>query len=297
MCQWWFYIVSHIRLWDSLSYSHYPSLVAYNRNVLINDATRAFLIAEDDEEEIDERFYQQALLCAAIVGHGILESRWIRAERSRANQHYLTRLVLLPDPREGTPWQRLFASQNDKALITVVGLDFPTFHLILRSGFEQFWKNTVIPRADKSHGGIPRERRRSLDAAGALGLTLYYLASSIPPNALALTFALVPATVHRYLRFSTFILLRTLRSMHQARIAWPQGDEFEDLNDLIIRRHPLLTGAFGSMDGLNLPLQKSADVEFENATYSRWLHAHFVSNVFVFAPTGMSQLQAVKYID
>jgi hypothetical protein len=262
----------------------------------MDDTIPAFLIAEDDDEEIDEQYYRQALLCAAIVGHGILESRRIRAERSRANQHYLTRPVLLPNPRDGTPWQRLFASRNDKALITVVGFDFPTFHLILRSGFERSWKNTIIPRAD-THGGIPRERRRSLDAAGALGLTLYYLASTIPPNALALAFALVPATVNRYLRFSTFILVSTLRSMHQARIAWPQGNEFEDFNDLIVRRHPLLTGAFGSMDGLNLPLQKSADIEFENATYNRWLHANFISNVFVFAPTGMSQLQAMKYID
>jgi len=40
------------------------------------------------------------------------------------------------------------------------------------------------------------------------------------------------------------------------------------------------------MDGLNLPLQKSASPEFENATYNGWLHSHFISNVFVFAPTG-----------
>ena len=150
---------------------------------------------DDDDDKINGEYYRWVLLCAAILGHGILESRRIRADRSRANRHYLTRSVLLPDPRGRTPWQRLYASCNDKALITVVGLDFSTFHLILNSGFERSWTQTVIPRADILSGGNARQQRRSLNAAGALGLILYHLTSTVPPNALALTFALVPTSV------------------------------------------------------------------------------------------------------
>ena len=67
-------------------------------------------------------------------------------------------------------------------------------------------------------------------------------------------------------------------------------------NNLIVQRHPLLTGAFGSMDGLNLPLKESTDPGIENATYNGWLHAHFVSNVLVFAPTG-KQAQLVYILN
>lgn len=48
-----------------------------------------------------------------------------------------------------------------------------------------------------------------------------------------------------------------------------------------------MTGAFGSIDGVNLPVQTSGlDPELENATYNGWLHAHRVSSVLVFAPDG-----------
>jgi hypothetical protein len=64
------------------------------------------------------------------------------------------------------------------------------------------------------------------------------------------------------------------------------GDEFEENSNLIIAWHPLLEGAFGLLDGLNLPVQSSSDEEIENATYNGWLHEHFISSVFVFSAKG-----------
>jgi hypothetical protein len=69
--------------------------------------------------------------------------------------------------------------------------------------------------------------------------------------------------------------------MPDAAIRWPKHhadenqSEFKKFNTLIRARHPLLTGAFASIDGLNLPLQTSADEEIENATYNGWLSEHF----------------------
>ncbi len=57
---------------------------------------------------------------------------------------------------------------------------------------------------------------------------------------------------------------------------------------LILTRHPLLTGTFGSLDGLNLLVQTSVDQEIENATFNGWLHEHFVSSVFAFNAMGMT---------
>jgi hypothetical protein len=82
-------------------------------------------------------------------------------------------------------------------------------------------------------------------------------------------FALIPTTVSRYINFSLTILLRTLRRMPGAMIQWPKGSEFDKSNRLIVSRHPLLTGAFASIDGLNLPVQTSPDQDIENATLSK----------------------------
>jgi hypothetical protein len=80
--------------------------------------------------------------------------------------------------------------------------------------------------------------------------------------------------------FGMKFLLTTLRTMPDAAILWPSGDDFFLYNDLIVARHPRLTGAFASIDGLNLACQTSEDDEIENATYNGWLCEHFVSSVF-----------------
>lgn len=96
--------------------------------------------------------------------------------------------------------------------------------------------------------------------------------------------------------FALDILLFTLRRMDEAQIKWPAGDQFKENNTLIVARHPLLTGVFGSVDGLKLPVQVSADQEMENATYNGWLHEHFISSVFAFGASGMpSCTMAVAY--
>jgi hypothetical protein len=100
-------------------------------------------------------------------------------------------------------------------------------------------------------------------------------------------FALVPSTVSWYIQFSLDILLAVLRQIPDACIRWPSGvEEFQAYNDLIIIRHPLLEGAFSSIDGLNLPVQTADDPEIENSTYNGWLCEHFISCVLVFSPKG-----------
>jgi len=66
-------------------------------------------------------------------------------------------------------------------------------------------------------------------------------------------FVLVPPAVSRYLRFALSILIKVLRQMPSAAIAWPQGEELLELSGYVSMQHPLLQGVFGSTDGLNLP--------------------------------------------
>ncbi|KAJ7224651.1 hypothetical protein GGX14DRAFT_387324 [Mycena pura] len=228
--------------------------------------------AAEDDEEME--------LTAAAIGlmiGGALEAHQMRAERRHQSRLYLCRPQLLPNPRVNTPWQALYSSNHDRAFITTMGFDSETFHAILGAGFASSWYSIPIPRNDASATGNPRPGARSLDAEGALGLVLHYLNSTMREISLQQIFALIPTTISRYITFGLKILLAVLRQMPDAAICWPSGvEEFTAYNDLIIERHPRLTGAFATIDGLNLPVQTAEDEEAENATYNRWLCEHFV---------------------
>jgi hypothetical protein len=238
------------------------------------------------EEEADEDDCEQVVVALAAIALGLELLHQDRVRHRNPSRLYLTRKDLLPSPHSDTPWQRLRASKDDRAYITTMGFDVSTFHAILDAGFANAWDTTAVPRTDANRAGVARPMARSLDAAGALGLVLHYLSSTMREISLQQIFALIPSTVSRYINFGLTILLRTLRSMPDAAIRWPKGSEFEELNNLIISRHPLLTGAFASIDGLNLPVQTSLDQDIENATYNGWLSEHFVSSVLVFSPDG-----------
>ncbi|KAG2038413.1 hypothetical protein BDR03DRAFT_861983 [Suillus americanus] len=167
-----------------------------------------------------------------------------------AGRLYLCRAQLLPDPYCSTLWQLLYESQNDRAFITTMGIDVPTFEFSLTSGFASQWYEKPVTHPDINLHGIPRLNWCSLNTGRALGLILHYLNSTMQENSLQHIFALVPATVSHYLTSGLPILLQTLRSMTDARIQWPQGPDFERCSALMIARHPRLQGAFGSIDRL-----------------------------------------------
>ena len=97
---------------------------------------------------------------------------------------------------------------------------------------------------------------------------------------------LIPATCSQYIDFGLEILLKSLLNISKVAICWPEGDHFEELTNLVLAWHPLLSGAFGTIDGLNLAVQVSKDQEIKNATFNGWLHNHFVSCVLAFASHG-----------
>lgn len=234
-------------------------------------------------------------LATAIVGGAVIAHE-NRNARRREKRHKLLRAHLLKNPRVDTPWQALYHSQDNRAFITTMGVNVDTFDYILDSGFRQKWDAWTIPREDVDPEGQPRVGRRSLDAEGALGLVLHYLTSSVREVSLQLIFALTPSTCGRYLDRGQDILYETLSVMPEARIRMPRHrHEFEKLNDLIRARHPLLTGAFASIDGLSLTVQESADEELENATYNGWKSSHCINNVIIFSPEGTSRIDFIEY--
>lgn len=247
------------------------------------------LLAFDDssEEDEDEEYEDTALAALAVAFVCAEEARITRAERRQPSRRYLRRPQLLPNPRYDTPWQALYESRDDRAYITTMGIDVDTFHYILNHGFAREWNRNPIPRPDANPTGFARLGARSLDAAGALGLVYHYLTSAMPDTALQQIFALVPSTVTRYRAWAMKILLNVLRCIPSGRISWwKDEDECAEDSVLICARHPLLEGAIGSVDGLNILTAASDDPEVENASYNGWLHGHYTSCVFVFSPRG-----------
>jgi hypothetical protein len=232
------------------------------------------------EDQIIEAY--AALSAVFILG---TESACLsRAARRNPSRLCLRHAQLLPNLRMLTPWMRVYESMDDRAYITTMGIDVDTFHCILSAGFSLGWETMPIPREDTLPAGQPCLGMRSLDAASALGLILHYLGSAMLETSLQQIFAIIPSTVSRYLTFAKQLLLETLRQMPDAAIAFPKEAEFLELRDLIIHRHPLLQGAFGSIDALALPVQEADDPEIENATYNGWKSSHFISNVIAISP-------------
>ena len=140
------------------------------------------------------------------------------AEQCQNHWLYLTHADLLPNPCQDTPWQWLYGGQNDCAFIITMGFNTASFTAIL-CGFEAVWNSTPIPH-DNVSTATPQIHCRSLDVAGALGLVLHYLNSTMHKISLEEIFALIPSTTPQYVVLSLQILCETLSTTPDASIKW-----------------------------------------------------------------------------
>ena len=74
-------------------------------------------------EQQGDEFEDELLACVGLVCYGLEEARHNSVLRRSSQRLHLTRPDLLPDPRNDTPWQALYHSQNDRAFITTMGFD------------------------------------------------------------------------------------------------------------------------------------------------------------------------------
>ena len=204
----------------------------------------------DDSEDEDEII---ALILAATIIHASNSDHHQSIQQRRAQHGYLNRPQLLPNPLGDTPWTVLHQSRSDSAYLSTMGLNVAAFQAVLDAGFSHQWYSTPLHHSDGAAARNTRYFIRSLNADGALGLLLHWLTSKMRQVSLQQIFALVPSTTSRYITTALPLLIDTLRSMDSARICWPQGDEFHKLSELVSERHPLLSGVFSSIDGLNIP--------------------------------------------
>ncbi|KAA1074568.1 hypothetical protein PGT21_010309 [Puccinia graminis f. sp. tritici] len=167
-----------------------------------------------------------------------------------------------------------------------MGLDVRTFDDLL-DRFLARWNYTTIDRADVNPTGEPQLGRRSLDAAGALGLVLHWLCSTMSSYTLQQLFGVTPAVCSRYLASGMQHLLAVLQEHPQARFLWPTTDRrAQQYSAPIEKKYPLLTRCFGFLDGLNLPVLVSDNEDVQNAYYNGWTCSHYCSCILAFTPDG-----------
>jgi hypothetical protein len=80
-----------------------------------------------------------------------------------------------------------------------MGFNVATFQSFLDEGFEHLWNTAPIPRNNVSELSVPCISQRSLDAAGALGLLLHFLNSTMVETSLVQIFAIIPTIVLCYI--------------------------------------------------------------------------------------------------
>ncbi|KAG2359391.1 hypothetical protein BDR07DRAFT_1611380 [Suillus spraguei] len=108
-------------------------------------AVQQLLLDKDEAEHFDDDERLMVLAAAIIAGSEVSQQE--RIDTRHPHRLYLCRPQLLPNPRINTPWKVLYDSQHDRAFITTMGVDVPTFSSLLTAGFAQAWYETPIPQA------------------------------------------------------------------------------------------------------------------------------------------------------
>jgi hypothetical protein len=227
------------------------------------------------------RYRLQLLILIVLVFYSTLR-------RKRRNRFYLTRDALSSSPHEGTAWLALYHSRNNQAYLCTMGIGVSVFETLLKAGFQHAYDSQPVPRNDVDPTKPTRLTYRSLDAAGALGLVLHHLNSTMCDKTLQQIFGITPSVCSRYRNWALCLLQATLKTLPAADIKWPTSiEDYEKYTSLIQQRHPMLQKAFGFVDGCHFPVANSGDIDQQNAYYNGWCSSTYTSNIFVFAPDGV----------
>ncbi|KAI7944016.1 hypothetical protein MJO28_011544 [Puccinia striiformis f. sp. tritici] len=164
-------------------------------------------------EQAAKRLREQDDVIITMYALGLQGAAGLRQLRT-----YLTRADLTSS--RNSAWTAMKSARSDRAYVTTMGIDVATFDNLL-DRFEPLWNTITLPRNDVNPNGHPKCARRSLDAAGCLGLF-----SGTTP----------------------------------ARIVWPNSEaQIRPFAQTIGKKFPLLENCFGFLDGLNLPVFVAED--------------------------------------
>ena len=108
--------------------------------------------------------------------------------------------------------------------------------------------------------GIPKGRKRHVDATCCLGLVIYwYRTRGSVARTTAMAFGLTYTPMYKWIKFGCRILLFVLQNYPSAKIHPPSEDDLEKYVNAIADKYPILgeEKVWGAADGMKLHLQKS----------------------------------------
>ena len=189
----------------------------------------------------------------------------------------------------------LFKSGNDQALLNCCAVDHTAFRKLLEIFQPVYDRHTIDERTNRirkrcfTRAGVPKGRKRHIDATGCLGLVLYWFRTQgSVARATVMAFGLTATPTYKWLKFGRRILLFVLHKHPLAMVREPTKEELKEYCDAIATKYPILRRekVWGASDGLKLSLQQSSDFFIQNRYYNGWTGGTYVNSVFTFAPDG-----------
>jgi hypothetical protein len=187
-----------------------------------------------------------------------------------------------------SPFEVLFNSGQDDALVTLCGFDhasFESLHTPFRILFDNHSPYSNKGRTIRPHNKT-KSARRLVTSRQCLGLVLAWTRTRGSLAVLQLIFGFTAGHLSLWMRFGRRLLLRVLREDRNGAVVMPDNDEIDTFIAAIRAKYPALHNCWGAMDGLKLRVERSGHHQIQNIFFNGWQHDHYVSNLFLFSPDG-----------
>ena len=181
----------------------------------------------------------------------------------------------LVDP-SASPWQKLYDSKDNPALITVTGLDHEAFAELLK--FYEPLYNEYTPWTGQCDGTTYRRlrvsvskgrgRKRIINAAASLGLVLSWYRFRGAEFILQGWFGFTHTHNNVWLRFGRRMLLKALKRHPEAQVKIPGDEEIKEMKKICLQRHDALENVYCFADGLKLMLEQAGEDDIQGMYYN-----------------------------
>ena len=170
------------------------------------------------------------------------------------------------------------SNRDDHMFLAFVGVPYRVFASLLKR-FRPMYKPEPI---NASRPGRPL----IILPHQALAVLLMFYCSRSDNKYLGLIHNLTTRRIDDIVARSEPLMFAVLRNFPDAVIEWPSFKEQRASASRIESKYPLVPRRFGFVDGKNLSVLQSGNVEKQNSQYNGWLHDCFVSGVLVFDANG-----------
>jgi hypothetical protein len=198
-----------------------------------------------------------------------MEAVWRRDRR-------IPRIALL-SPDE-SPWQRLYSSGNDQAMITVTGFDHQAFRELLVFFEPYFYSYT--PWTGNNDGStfekikkLPNKRTgrpRLASPSACLGLALAWYRFKGAEFILCGWFGFTGTHANVWLKFTRRMLLKGMLTSDVSRVKMPTPAKIAELKTAVQERHPSLKDVYCVADGLKLYFESCEGLGEQSMYYNGW---------------------------